>query len=265
VFYMYQNTDVKANECHSRYLASAWSDQGGEDCAYRYTYLFLSVTIQPMTDILPPSAKAHGTVASLGATPCTQHGHCWSTSPNPNTADDKTELGAVASAPHTFESTLTDLLEDTTYYVRAYATDGSGTQYSAEISFTTTWRDEKALPFATTGQIFFSPIIGDEVYVIDQGYHFYKYNLATRSWTELTSPNYGSDVDSRGRFFRTLAVSPDGTKLACCSEGKWSTYAEPDYRTGGGRRVEIYNIAGNSWSASKQTDFSIDGQWAATR
>ncbi|MBA7674932.1 hypothetical protein ES703_83160 [subsurface metagenome] len=38
IFYMYQNTDVKADQVHSRYLAGAWADQGSEDCAYRYKY-----------------------------------------------------------------------------------------------------------------------------------------------------------------------------------------------------------------------------------
>lgn len=233
-----------------------------------FTTLILTVTIQPMTDILPPTAKAHGTITLLGGTPCTQHGHCWATSPDPTIADNKTELGAVASAPHIFESTLTGVLLSITYYVRAYATDGKGTKYSAEISFVRygPWRDEAALPFSPTGQIFFSPIIGDEVYVIDQGYHFYKYNLKTREWTELASPNYGSDAASRSRFFRTLAISPDGTKLACSSEGEWSTSGfSTEWKTGGGRRVEIYDIDGDNWTASKQTDFLIEGEWVATR
>ncbi|MBU0777452.1 hypothetical protein KKF82_04250, partial [Patescibacteria group bacterium] len=92
----------------------------------------LVATIQPMTEVLPPTAKAHGTIDALGETPCTQHGHCWNTTGTPTIDDDKTELGAVASAPHPFESTLTGLLKSTLYYVRAYATDGDGTVYSPE-------------------------------------------------------------------------------------------------------------------------------------
>ena len=38
VFYYYQNTDVKPLEQHTRFIAAAWADQAGEDCAYRYTY-----------------------------------------------------------------------------------------------------------------------------------------------------------------------------------------------------------------------------------
>lgn len=236
------------------------------------------VTIQTMTDILTTSAKAHGTIWWDGEV--TQHGHCWNTTGTPTIADDKTELGAIASAPHTFETTLTDLLPSTIHYVRAYATDGERTEYSgAERPFRTStpppvvWRDEAPLPFTPDGQIFFSSIIGNEVYVIDQGYHFYKYNLKTRVWTELTSPNYGgtsatwdNDPTKFGGFNRTLAISPDGKKLACCSEGVYYTggsFSTP--RNIGGMRIEIYTIATNSWSASKQVDFNINDQQARTR
>jgi len=133
----FATTNVKADEVCTRFVGGSYSDASTKDARYRYTYTdVLAVTIQPMTDVLFPNAKAHGTITLLGETPCTQHGHCWSTSPSPTIADNKTELGAVASVPHTFESTLTDLLLYTTYYIRAYATDGGGTVYSSEVSFT---------------------------------------------------------------------------------------------------------------------------------
>jgi len=52
------------------------------------------------------------------------------------------------------------------------------------------WISETAVPFTITGQLFFSPVIGREVYVIDRGTNFWKYNLGTQQWTELASPNY---------------------------------------------------------------------------
>lgn len=202
--------------------------------------LELAVTIQPMTDIVLPNAKAHGTITMLGPTACTQHGHCWNTTGTPTTADDKTELGAGAEG--TFESPLTDLLAATTYYVRAYAIDGDGTVYSAEESFIRygPWRDEAELPFAPTGRLFFSPVVSDVVYIIDSGTNFCKYNLRTRLFTVLNSPTYNIG----NNFCRNLVISPDGLKIACVSE------AADDYR--GGKRIEIYTIAGNSWIASSQ-------------
>ncbi|GAJ18015.1 unnamed protein product, partial [marine sediment metagenome] len=125
------------------YVTGDYCDEGDQVAFYLlsddaislggYIIPILRVTIQPMTDVLYPTAKAHGTITLLGETPCTQHGHCWNKTGTPTTADDKTELGAVASAPHVFESTLTGLLRYILYYVRAYATDGDGTVYSDEV------------------------------------------------------------------------------------------------------------------------------------
>ena len=82
------------------------------------------------------SAQISGNITSLGNTAVTQHGHCWSISPTPTTANSKTSLG---SAPVTgnFSSPLTGLSPLTTYYVRAYANNSAGTAYSDEITFIT--------------------------------------------------------------------------------------------------------------------------------
>lgn len=65
----------------------------------------------------------------------TAKGTCWSTSPNPTTADDCTDDGSGLGA---FISSVTGLTPGTTYYIRTYATNAQGTTYGAEESFTTT-------------------------------------------------------------------------------------------------------------------------------
>ncbi|MBA7591945.1 hypothetical protein ES708_34116 [subsurface metagenome] len=98
---------------------------------------FPTVTTQAVTNILGTTATGNGTVTDLGYPPnLTQHGHCWSTSPNPTVADDKTELGPKA-ATGAFTSSLTGLNPGTLYYCRAYATNSIGTSYGANRSFTT--------------------------------------------------------------------------------------------------------------------------------
>jgi len=81
-------------------------------------------------------AQVSGTITSLGSSAVTQHGHCWSTSPNPTTTDNKTTLGGTA-VNYSFTSNLTGLTNSTTYYVKAYATNSVGTKYSDQITFTT--------------------------------------------------------------------------------------------------------------------------------
>ena len=61
-------------------------------------------------------------------------GVCWGTTTAPNTSGFySTDGGAVGS----FNSILTSLSASTTYYVRSYATNGLGTKYGNEVSFTT--------------------------------------------------------------------------------------------------------------------------------
>ena len=65
----------------------------------------------------------------------TAKGVCWATTANPTTAlATKTTDGTGNS---NFPSSLTSLTSGTTYYVRAYVTDGSGTYYGANVVFTT--------------------------------------------------------------------------------------------------------------------------------
>jgi len=66
----------------------------------------------------------------------TSQGVCWSTTPNPTTADNKTILDGIDPDPKHFHSTLTGLNPGTTYYVRAFATNSEGTVYGNEVSFT---------------------------------------------------------------------------------------------------------------------------------
>jgi len=85
-----------------------------------------------------------------------------------------------------------------------------------------TWINEQNLAWTPDGSTFISPIIleGGQrvVYIIDQGYynpqHFYKYNITTKQYTELTPPTYICNPPcGYVHFNRTLAPSPDGTQL----------------------------------------------------
>ena len=78
-----------------------------------------------------------GNILDLGNTEeITQYGHVWSTRPNPTLSDSKTELGN-SQQPLQFQSTMKDLSPNTTYYVRAYATNRVGTSYGKELTFKT--------------------------------------------------------------------------------------------------------------------------------
>ena len=80
------------------------------------------------------TAQAGGTISSDAGYPVTARGICWSTIPNPTTADSKTSDGTGTG---NYSSILTGLVPATTYYVRAYAINSKGTAYGNEFSFLT--------------------------------------------------------------------------------------------------------------------------------
>ena len=100
-----------------------------------------TVTTNSVSNITVNSAVCGGNVTSDGNATVTARGVCWSTSQNPTINDNKTIDGSGIGS---FISNITELLEATTYYVRAYATNSQGTSYGTQYSFTTQ---------ATTGSI----------------------------------------------------------------------------------------------------------------
>jgi hypothetical protein len=92
-----------------------------------------TVTSDSVTDILDTSAVMNGTVVDSGNDPIIVVGACWSTSPNPTIADPHSEKPPQL----TFDISMTGLIENTTYYAKAYATNGQGTGYGADIEFKT--------------------------------------------------------------------------------------------------------------------------------
>lgn len=86
------------------------------------------------TSIVLTSATSGGNITADGGATVTERGVCWSTTSNPTISNSKTIDGTSTG---TFASSLTGLLPNTTYYLRAYATNDAGTGYGNEIFFTT--------------------------------------------------------------------------------------------------------------------------------
>ena len=90
-------------------------------------------TTADVTEITFSSAKCGGEVTFDGNL-ATTRGVCWSTSQNPTIEDNKTTDGSGVGS---FTSQIPDLVPNTQYYVRAYATNEVGTSYGEEVTFTT--------------------------------------------------------------------------------------------------------------------------------
>jgi hypothetical protein len=93
------------------------------------------LTTTAVSSIAQTTAVSGGSITYQGASAITARGICWGTSPNPTIANSITSNGTGIG---TFTSNLTGLVAGTTYYVRAYATNGSGTSYGNQVIFTST-------------------------------------------------------------------------------------------------------------------------------
>jgi hypothetical protein len=129
---------------------SAGTAYGNEVTYTTVAHTLATVSTTAVTGVTGGSANSGVTVSAEGGSPVTARGVCWSTSPNPTIANSKTvdgsasgqggndigefEIGTPASTTTSF---INGLATTTTYYVRAYATNGLGTAYGNEISFTT--------------------------------------------------------------------------------------------------------------------------------
>ena len=94
------------------------------------------LTTTPVDFITSTSAVSGGNISDDGWAPVTARGAVWSTTPNP-TIENNVGYTSDGSGLGEFISNLTGLTPETTYYVRAYATNSAGTGYGQQESFST--------------------------------------------------------------------------------------------------------------------------------
>lgn len=129
----YNNTDGGTGCTLGNFIDDTWRP------VTRFTYTSCSSpTVAATTaasSITQCSASTGGNVTANGGCAITSRGVCYGTSTNPTTANSTVISSGTTGS---FVSTLSGLLPSTTYYVRTFATNGAGTSYGSQISFTTT-------------------------------------------------------------------------------------------------------------------------------
>jgi len=93
-----------------------------------------TVVIYSITDITSSSAKITTQVTDGGGGTVGETGICWGGSINPDLTNNVSNVGAGLGE---FISIPTHLDSNTTYNVRAFATNEVGTAYSSNMTFTT--------------------------------------------------------------------------------------------------------------------------------
>ncbi|MGO4819448.1 LamG-like jellyroll fold domain-containing protein [Flavobacterium sp. W22_SRS_FP1] len=93
------------------------------------------LTTSPITNVTLNSASSGGNITDDGGETVISRGIVWNTSPSP-TIDLPTKINN-GNGIGFFYSSISNLTQNTTYYIRAYATNKIGTSYGNEISFIT--------------------------------------------------------------------------------------------------------------------------------
>lgn len=167
-------------------------------------------------------AQCGGDVTSDGGFTVTARGVCWSSVATPTVADSKTNEGPGTAS---FTSWLTDLSPSTSYYVRAYATNSTGTGYGETRPFTTEPLgdpDSNGLISDIDGNVYLIIRIGDQWWMAEnlRVTHYRNGDAITNVtdanvWDDLTSGAYceynndESYVPIRGRLYNWYAVDDD--------------------------------------------------------
>ncbi len=122
------------------YLRSYATNTAGTVYGEQVIFTTLSVSTEPTVTTTSPSlitsysASSGGDITSDGGAAVTARGVCWNTSGDPTTSDNLTTDGNGIGG---FTSSVSGLQPNTTYYLKAYATNSIGTAYGTEVTFTT--------------------------------------------------------------------------------------------------------------------------------
>ncbi|MDO8929362.1 MAG: SusF/SusE family outer membrane protein [Bacteroidota bacterium] len=149
----------------TKYYARAYAT-GSTGTIYGEEYSFTTLPVVPVlttaaiTAITGNSATGGGNVTVAGGAEVTVRGIVYGINAAPTVADSKTTDDKGLGA---FVSTLASLKGNTTYYVRAYATNSAGTGYGPEVSFKTLVDLPVVTTAAVTGVTKVSAVTGGEV------------------------------------------------------------------------------------------------------
>ena len=153
-----------------------------------------------VSKISQSEATSGGNITNDGGAKITARGVCWSKNTNPSTTNSKTIDGVGKG---NYISDITSLEPNTTYYIRAYATNSIGTSYGEQISFTTL--NEVSAPTVTTSQATSitksSATIGGEI-VADGGNTITERGVvySTTENPTLKSSKAVSEIDDSNKF-----------------------------------------------------------------
>lgn len=192
------------------------------------------MTTTEITDITTNTVISGGNISDEGSSPVIARGVCWSTFQNPTTSDNITTDGTGTSS---FTSNISGLSVNTTYYVRAYATNSEGTGYGQILSFTT---QPPGVPKLTTVNVTlsdFGPEVGGLTggTIVSDGGNYVTARGVCWSTNELPTIADKKTIDGKGSgSFQSMALG-----LSSLTTYYLRAYATNDLGTGYGNQVSF--------------------------
>jgi hypothetical protein len=221
-------------------------------------YLPSVTTNSSVSSITQFTAIVSGNVTNDGCGSVSR-GICYSNSPNPTIANSVSNSGLGTGS---FQATLSNLTPATTYYAKAFATNGSGTSYGTQITFQT---NAVNLPTLFLDSASFSRNYNDSINLFSY-YQYFMGNLINTGgaastttgfvWSSSSNPDlsdsvvtYGTLI-STGSFTSTEMISFNSNSIPILSSN--TTYYVRAFAT---------NLAGTTYSNQiiLQTEAGVEG------
>lgn len=165
-----------------------------------------TVSTVAVLDITDSSARIQGNMPSEGSSPLESNGVCWSQHKEPTRTDSQRVSGPVFGD---FEFVAKHLKNNTTYYTRAFASNGVGITYGNELSFKT---EPGWLTFMPPSNPFVTGVftINDSVVVITSHSGIYKSNNNGKTWVSSNNGLSNTKVNCFCRNTTTIYIGTEG-------------------------------------------------------
>ena len=193
----------------------------------------------PVTDISSSLAKSGGDITDDGGSEIEGRGLVWGTLQNPS-IDDHEGMTNDGRGSGEFISTMSGLASETTYYVRAYATNSAGTAYGNQEHFTTTPFDpDEGTVTDAEGNTYRTVVIGDQVWMAENlRTGFYRNgnpiefpNDDNNAWLSNTAGSYAwydNDISNKNRYGALYNWHAVNNPNGLCPPG-WRVPADEDW------------------------------------
>lgn len=177
-------------------------------------YSLPTITLSTPTNIVFYGMSLSANISSGGGTEVLEKGFVYSTSPNPTILNNKLIVaGFTGNNTNLYNTNLTNLLENTQYYVRGFASNKKGVSYSNEVLIKTLETEvpkiQTSVSGATTGTMNATASISNQnniAQILSSGF-YYSTNIGVKETDKFVLANY----NGLGAFSGKIDNLLDGT------------------------------------------------------